>query len=315
MMMRRTTIALGGQPAATTALGPPPPAATPDFNDQASRQAPAPWSEAERGSHELNNSALRQQASQEVKNSARRQQVVYRAGFGPPLLWLHSLYGVEADSPLIEALAEHYTVFAPLAPGFADLDELDDIRDIHDLALHYDDVMEALELPEAVVAGHSFGAMLAAELAAHFPSRVSRLVLLSPLGLWNDRYPVADLFGLPALEVPKLLYADPSRAPSSGDGKPDVDKVIALTRGMTTVARFLWPIPDRGLARRLRRVRAPTLIVHGEQDRFVPVQYVDDFLRLLPNATCKIIPSVGHMLLTEALDQVLDVMMAEEARA
>jgi pimeloyl-ACP methyl ester carboxylesterase len=244
-----------------------------------------------------------------------REIRVYREGSGPHLVWLHGLYGVESDAPLIEALAEHYAVYAPLAPGFADLDELDDIRDIHDLALHYDYVMDALELPEAVVAGHSFGAMLAAELAAHFPSRVSSLVLLSPLGLWNDRYPVADLFGLPAAEVPKLLYADPSRAPDRGDGKPDVDKVIALTRGMTTVANFLWPIPDRGLARRLRRVRAPTLVVHGEQDRFVPVQYVDDFLRLLPDARRVIIAGAGHMLLAEALDQVLEVMMAEEARA
>ena len=292
--------------ATTIALGPPPPAATPDFNDQASREAPAPWSEAERGSR---------QASHEINNSLGREQVVYRAGSGPPLVWLHSLYGVEADAPLIEALAEHYSVYAPLAPGFADLDELNDIHDIHDLAMHYDDVMDALELPEAVVAGHSFGAMLAAELAAHFPSRVSRLVLLSPLGLWNDRYPVADLWGVPAGELPKLLYADPSRAPSTGNSKPDVEKVIALTRGMTTVARFLWPIPDRGLARRLRRVRAPTLVVHGDQDRFVPVQYADDFVRLLSDARRVLIPGAGHMLLTEALDQVLEVMMAQEARA
>ena len=238
--------------------------------------------------------------------AATRQQVVYRAGSaGPPLLWLHSLYGVEPDAPLIEALAAHYSVYAPLAPGFADLDELDDLRDIHDLALHYDDIMHALELPEAVVAGHSFGAMLAAELAAHVPSRVARLVLLSPLGLWNDRYPVADLFGIPAAEAPTLLYADRSRAPGSGDSKPDVEKVIALTRGMTTVARFLWPIPDRGLARRLYRVRAPTLVVHGELDRFVPVQYAADLVSLLPNATLEVIPSAGHMLLVEALDRTL----------
>jgi pimeloyl-ACP methyl ester carboxylesterase len=231
------------------------------------------------------------------------------AGSGPPLVWLHGLYGVEADGPLIEALAEHYSVYAPLAPGFADLDELDDLHDIHDLAMHYDDVMEALGLSEVVAAGHSFGAMLAAELAAHYPSRVSRLVLLSPLGLWNDRYPVADLFGIPAAEVPKLLYADPSRAPGLDGPKPDVEKVIALTRGMTTVARFLWPIPDRGLARRLRRVRAPTLIVHGEADRFVPAQYADDFVRLIPNATRVIIPGAGHMLLVEAFDQVLEVIL------
>lgn len=264
-------------------LGPPTPTATPQSNDGASRQLSA---------------------------GSGRRQVVYRAGSGPPLVWLHSLYGVEADAPLIAALAQHYAVYAPLAPGFADLDDLDAIRDIHDLALHYDDLMDALELPQAVVAGHSFGAMLAAELAAHFPNRVSHLVLLSPLGLWNDAYPVADLFAVPATEVSNLLYADAAFAPHTG-AKPDVEAVIALTRGMTTVARFLWPIPDRGLSRRLRRVRAPTLVVHGERDAFVPVQYADDFVALLPDASRHIIPHAGHMLLVEALDEVLDVMSTQ----
>src|SRR5205807_5350316 len=147
--------------ATTIALGPPPPAATPDYKRQASRQA-----------------------SRELNNSAGRQQVVYRAGAGPPLVWLHGLYGVEADAPLIEALAESFSVYAPLAPGFADLDELDDIRDIHDLALHYDDVMQAVARREAISAGHSFGAMRAAGLAARFPSRGWRRVLHSPRGGW-----------------------------------------------------------------------------------------------------------------------------------
>src|SRR3979490_1251755 len=179
-------------------------------------------------------------SSETIDLGGGRRQLVYRTGDGPPLVWLHSLYGGEADTPLLEALAQSHTVLAPLAPGFADLAELDDLRDIHDLALHYDDIFEALHLDHALVAGHSFGAMIAAEVAAHVPHRVSRLILLSPLGLWNDRYPVADLFGIPSAELPTLLYADPSVAPGSGP-TPDIEVVIALVRGMTTVARFLWP--------------------------------------------------------------------------
>jgi pimeloyl-ACP methyl ester carboxylesterase len=236
-----------------------------------------------------------------------RRQVVFRMGDGPPLVWLHSLYGVEPDAPIINALGKEYAVYAPLSPGFADLDELGDIRDIHDLALHYDDTLDALGLHTAIVAGHSFGAMLAAELAAHVPGRVTQLILLSPLGLWNDAYPVADLFGIPSTEVPDLLYADRSYSPVSA-AKPDIDAIIALTRGMTTVARFLWPIPDRGLSRRLYRVRMPTLVVHGAEDRFVPPGYADDFARLLPNTTCHVIPGAGHMLTVEAFDETLAAM-------
>jgi pimeloyl-ACP methyl ester carboxylesterase len=247
--------------------------------------------------------------SETVRLAGGREQVVYQAGQGPPLVWLHSLYGVEADAPVIERLAQAHSVYAPLAPGFADLDDLGQLRDVHDLALHYDDLLDALELDSPAVAGHSFGAMIAAELAAHVPTRVSRLVLLSPIGLWNDAYPVADLFGIPAAEVPTLLYADLSRAPGSGP-KPDIEAIISLTRGMTTVARFVWPIPDRGLSRRLHRIKAPTLVVHGANDRLVPAQYADDFVALLPTASRQIIPDAGHMLTVEALDTVVSLTLA-----
>jgi pimeloyl-ACP methyl ester carboxylesterase len=235
-------------------------------------------------------------------------QVVYQAGDGPPLVWLHSLYGVEADTPIIEALARNFSVYAPLMPGFADLEELDSIRDIHDLALHYDDLLEALSLESPVVAGHSLGAMIAAEVAAHVPKRVSRLVLASPLGLWNDAYPVADLFSVPAAEMPTLLYADPSRAPGNSAAAPDVEAIVALARGMATVARFLWPIPDRGLSRRLHRVQARTLVIHGALDRFVPAEYADEFVARLPDGSREIIPGVGHMVFVEAFEASLNAV-------
>jgi pimeloyl-ACP methyl ester carboxylesterase len=54
----------------------------------------------------------------------------------------------------------------------------------------------------------------------------------------------------------------------------------------------------------LYRVRAPTLIVHGEHDAFVPAAYADDFVRALPNATAEIIPGGAHMLPIEDTDAV-----------
>src|SRR5205823_14153119 len=135
-------------------------------------------------------------SSEVVALPAGRTQVVYRSGAGAPIMWLHGLNGVEADGLIIERLAERHAVVAPLAPGFNDLAELQDIRDIHDLALHYDDLLDALQMERCTLLGHSFGAMIAAEIAAHVPKRIDRLVLVSPLGLWNDSYPVSDLFGV-----------------------------------------------------------------------------------------------------------------------
>jgi pimeloyl-ACP methyl ester carboxylesterase len=232
---------------------------------------------------------------------------VFRAGDGPPLVWFHGLYGVDFDAPIITRLAEHHTVYAPLAPGFTDLADLDELRDIHDLAFLYDDLFTALQLERVPMAGHSFGAMIAAELVAHIPARASQLVLLSPLGLWNDAHPVADLFGVPQSDVPKLLYSDPAHLVPPRT-ETDIETTLSLVRGMTTVARFLWPIPDRGLSRRLRRIACPTLIAYGADDHFVPAAYADDFAALLPNASTRIIPSAGHMLTVEARDSVVELI-------
>jgi pimeloyl-ACP methyl ester carboxylesterase len=157
------------------------------------------------------------------------------------------------------------------------------------------------------VAGHSFGAMIGAEIAAHVPARVSRLVLASPLGLWNDAYPVADIFALPAGQAGTLLYADLSHAPG-GPTTNDIDAIVALARGMATLARFLWPIPDRGLSRRLHRIQAPTLVLHGALDRFVPPAYADDLVARLSDASREVIPGAGHMLFADAFESSMAAM-------
>src|ERR1700730_15481988 len=110
-----------------------------------------------------------------------RRQVLNAAGIGSPVVWLHGLGGVEPNDPLLAALAREHRVIAPLPPGFRDLEELEGLATFHDLALHYDDLLEALRLESVTLVGHSFGAMTAAEVAAHFPRRVSALVLLSAL--------------------------------------------------------------------------------------------------------------------------------------
>jgi pimeloyl-ACP methyl ester carboxylesterase len=242
-----------------------------------------------------------------------RQQTVFRGGEGPALVWLHPANGIVDTHPLVDALCERFSVFAPLAPGFTDLAELDDVRNIHELAMRYDDVLEALGLDDICVVGHSFGGMIAAELAAHYPRRVKELVLIAPVGLWNDDYPVIDFFAVPVPKLPDVLYADKDVAardfpPPDEDAEPDVEMLVMLVQGMTSVAKFMWPIPDRGLARRLDRIRARTLVVFGEEDALVPPRYADDFVSGIPAASKVLIPGAGHMVPVERPTEVLEAI-------
>lgn len=251
-----------------------------------------------------------------IRLPSGRSQQIGRTGKGPTLLWLHGVHGLQAHDPVLAALAERHSVIAPLAPGFSDLAELDELRNIHDLALHYDDLFDTLGLDRVRLVGHSVGAMVAAELAAHFPARVERLVLLSPVGLWDDTRPVADLFARPYPSIDRILWlggepigpmANKPAQPAAGD---QVEALVTIARGMTAVAKFLWPIPDKGLRRRLYRIRARTLVICGAQDAFVPASYAEDFAVAIPGARKLVVANAAHMAPYERTDEVLGAVHA-----
>jgi pimeloyl-ACP methyl ester carboxylesterase len=245
---------------------------------------------------------------------------VQRSGDGSPLVFLHAAGGLQPGDPFVAALAERFSLFAPVAPGFHDLAELDDIDDVHDLALHYDDLFEALGLDHVPVVGHSYGGMVAAELAAHAPHRVSRLVLIAPVGLWSDDHPVADVFATPLTEVNELLWGDPespaaqmasaafSAMGSGGNLDTVVDLLVEVVKGFTAAAKFMWPIPDKGLSKRLRRVSAPTLLVWGTKDRLVPPAYAGDFATRIADARVELIEGAGHMVPLERTDELVKLV-------
>ena len=242
--------------------------------------------------------------------SGRRWQV-YTGGAGPDVLWLHGLRGVDPADPLLTALQRRYRVTAPVAPGFNDLDELGKIDNIHELALDYDDLIDRLALEGFSLIGHSFGAMIAAEIAAHFPGRAERLTLLAPFGLWNDAYPVADIFAMPYVSMDDILWHDQAarerfarKAATDADVKEAAAQMVKLAGSLTAVTKFVWPIPDRGLRRRLPRIACPTLVLFGAEDRVVSPRYADDFKSGLRHGQTAVIAGAGHMLPYEKPEEV-----------
>ena len=234
---------------------------------------------------------------------------VFESGSGDPVVFLHSGGGMTSSDPVVEALSASFKLYAPVHPGFVDPDDLDELRDVHDLALYHDELFDKLGLTSAMVVGHSFGGMVAAELAAHVPDRVTKLVLASPVGLWNDDYPVVDMFTAFPFGIQELLWGDPNSADvaeamtamakGADDLPDDTDPMTAMLLrvlpGLITLGKYMWPLPDKGLGRRLRRIKAPTLVVWGEKDKLTPSQYADDFVAGIPDARAAFIPEAGHM--------------------
>ena len=237
---------------------------------------------------------------------------VLEAGEGAPLVFLHGVGGVPAWTGVLPLLARDYRVYAPLLPGFGQSTGLDLIEDQLDPFFHGFDVLEALGLERPYVVGESMGGWLAAEMAALRPKEIGRLALLAPVGLWRDEAPVADMFGCMTHEMVPYLFHDQSSLPaqqmlaltslfSEKDDRSEaqIETLIAMVRGLRTAAKFLFPIPENGLERRLSRIKAPTLIVWGAEDRFAAPLYGDIFAAKIPGAKLVKVRHSGHLLALE----------------
>ena len=238
---------------------------------------------------------------------------VLSAGQGAPLVYFASFHEPEPWSPFLDQLARRYTVYSPVQPGAPGSTGVETLDTIHDLTLVYEELFDALALDAPALVGHFFGGMVAAEIAAVFRRRVRKLVLASPLGLWLDATPSADLLILPIEELVPTLWADPnSDVARAWAAMPDVDPddVPALAGSLqrrSAMAKFVWPIPDKGLKRRLHRIAAPTLLLWGENDRANPLPYADEWQRRVKGAALKLMPG-GHMLIHESPDATADVV-------
>ena len=127
--------------------------------------------------------------------SGGRSQIVFRGGDGPPLVFLHGGGGIVDRPPAARRRSASATRSSRrLRPGSTTWTSSTTSANMHDLAIHYDDLFDALGLDGVPVVGHSFGGMVGRRARGALSEAVSsRLVLIAPVGLWNDEYPVDRL--------------------------------------------------------------------------------------------------------------------------
>ena len=190
-------------------------------------------------------------------------------------------------------------------PGYSKSTGLEKLDDVADLTLYQFELLDALGVSKTHVVGHFLGGMIAAEMAALSPSYVDRLVLAAPAGTWRDSDPVADLLSMTADDLQNELWSSASSSmslsPADFEANSNLKAELAADRmqDLTAAGKFLWPIPDRGLKRRAYRIKAPTLVLWGENDRIIPPVYAEDFTRLVTGSELLVIRNAGHLLMIE----------------
>ncbi len=230
-------------------------------------------------------------------------------GQGDPVLLLHgSGPGVSAWANwrlVIPHLAGNFRVIAPDIVGFGFTERPDDIRyDMETWLRHALDFLDAMELEQAHVVGNSFGGSLAVALAVHAPERVSRLVLMGSVGLEFELTEGLDLtWGYtPSLDnMRRLLDLFAYNRELVTDELAQLRYEASLRPGVQESYAAMFPAPRQDGIRKIcsseadvGNIEHETLIIHGRDDRIIPVSCSENLFKCIKNSQLHIFGNCGH---------------------
>lgn len=218
----------------------------------------------------------------------------FEAGTGPAILYLHGLEGPRVD-PLLSELAKSHRIIAPEIPGFGRSPIPDWMMSIADAACFGLDLVEALNIPGLHLAGHCIGGWIATEMAMRHATPFATLSLIAPMGAPPATHPKTDIFVPPPDDVIRAQFDDAALAEREIAARAGEDIDITL-QNRTGLARLGWTprFVNLQLPVWLHRVRIPTLVFWGEDDRITPVDCCDVFAREIAGAEIVRYAKCGH---------------------
>jgi pimeloyl-ACP methyl ester carboxylesterase len=248
-----------------------------------------------------------------------------RAGRGPAVVLVHGFgSSIYTWKDVIPGLAADHDVVALDLPGFGGSDQPADLSFL-DLPRAVLGLVNRLDLPRTALVGNSMGGAAVALVAALHPERVSALVLVDAAGFDRtprDRPAVVRLAASSAgsmlewLPARRLLvrfalrqvFANPSLV---SDERVSEYLAAAQRPGTLASIRSLSESTrsDAGLmSDALRKIRAPTLVLWGREDRWIPLAHADRLVAAIPDAHAVVIDGCGHVPQEEKPEEVLRLL-------
>lgn len=236
-------------------------------------------------------------------------------GTGPPVLLVHGLGEfLETWMFNISALSRDFTVYAFDLPGhgLSQGPVADYTLDCctHRIAVGF---MGALGIEHASLVGHSLGGLVCLSVAINFPDKVDKLVLVDSAGLGKEApliYRLATLPFLGNIIVKPTVKGLLRRGMERGFYNTEIvtDEWVDLSYHYLRMPKFKQALlnlvrrnasikglrPEVLVTDKLHLVKAPTLLIHGAQDRIIPARYAHLACKLIHNVRCWIADECGH---------------------
>jgi 2-hydroxymuconate-semialdehyde hydrolase len=230
-------------------------------------------------------------------------------GAGLPIVLLHgSGPGVSAWANwrlVIPALAKRFRVIAPDLLGFGYTERPPDVRyNMETWVRHAIGFLDALKLDKVGLVGNSFGGGLALHLATRYPDRVSRFVLMGAAGVKFELTPGLDEAWGYTPSIPnmrRLLDLFAFNRELVTDELAELRYRASIRPGIQEAYASMFPAPrqrwidlmcaDESLVRALRH---EALIIHGREDRIIPLTSSYRLFEMIPRAQLHLFGRCGH---------------------
>lgn len=258
-----------------------------------------------------------------------------------PVLMIHGLGGwAENWKPVMAAVAESgRRAIAIDLPGFGESDRPRRSRyfdpDDPFYAPFVFATLDALGIPRAHIAGHSFGGAVAYTAAVWCPERVRSLTLVAPGGLGSELLRDLRLLTLPGMgllarlgrsrritrEIVHSCFHDASACPEEvvddamRYGARAVGEMVRALRSAVSFRRGVRDEIRRAWVARADRFEGPALVVWGREDRILPASLADEARAIAPRAEVRLIGSCGHLVMVERPAEMLAAFLPFLERA
>ncbi|RLB62264.1 MAG: alpha/beta hydrolase [Deltaproteobacteria bacterium] len=268
-----------------------------------------------------------QRVSRDVTARGVRMRVAEAGGEGQaPLILIHDFLVSHLDfDDIIDELAVDFHVISPVLPGFGDSEKPNPSRysyGVETFAEAIADLIAAYGMGRACVLGHGLGGAVAITLAARYAELVTRLVVLDPLCYPHPlvrklRVPLWPVMGgmlfkqLYGRGLFRRYFRDDVLSPGAVMPHARIDRFYdcfnAPSARESAHAVLRSMLDTRPVVARIARIRRPTLVVWGREDRMVPATFALKLSRDVPGARLTLMDT-GHAPHVERPEELVSVV-------
>jgi pimeloyl-ACP methyl ester carboxylesterase len=218
-----------------------------------------------------------------------------RAGSGRPVLVLHHDIGSPDRLTFYDELANRFDVLVPHHPGYGKSERPQWLRSVRDVGVIYQSMLSDLAVDRVSLIGLGFGGWIAVEMAMMAPRDFHRLVLVGAMGLKPPEGDILDQAIVSYLDYARAGFHDQA-AFANIYGDVSTDQLVEWDLCREMCFRIAWKpyMYSQTLPHLLGGVRAPALVVWGDDDKVVPKSAGERYAALLPKARFETVRTAGH---------------------